>query len=133
MMKKIIYLRHIGLIILLSVASLSFSQNNLQIPANDGWTLLKSTTNAEVFVKVTECQGESFYLFKVINLSSEVISFKMTADIENEPAYGPFTFDVKLSGYSESDSRCEHSIYKLSNQMEVAPELINSIKITLNQ
>ncbi len=128
-MKTSTYLKRIGitLMFLFFGTSFVFSQNQ----SISDWNLLSSTNDFEVYVQLTECEGQSVYFFKIENGSNVDQNVKLTIDIVTEPAYGPMSFEQKLSANSHSGEICRNSDLILHRSIPADQKSLDNIDIQL--
>ena len=130
-MKTLFFRRSISAFLLLTFFSLS--SLHAITPDEEGWTLLKSNNNVEIFVKIDNCNGDSFYLFKVNNLTSESIDFEMIVDVKNEPAYGSMLLKESIAANSANITQCEKSMMKLPKSTNSIGDLSKEIIINIKE
>jgi len=112
-------------------ALMSFSFTLNEINSEDEWTLLKATSEINVYGQATQCGEQAFYLFKIENVSRESKTVSITIDIPNQYAYGPQTFEQVLASGKSTVEKCEEAKMKLPKVNQDDNNSLDGIKIQL--
>lgn len=102
----------------------------IQQNSEEGWTLLKSQDNVNVFGMITNCDNQSIYLFKVENLNRQSASLSLTITAPSEMAYGPKVFQVVLDPNEETSSLCHETTLRLP-RYDLTGSPISEVKVNV--
>jgi hypothetical protein len=126
-MKLIRTLTAFGAIGCIALMSLSFTLSETK--GEDNWTLVKSSSEINVYGQVTQCDGQAVYLFKLENLSQKSQTVSVTIDIPNQYAYGPQTYEEILESGKSTVENCEEAKMKLPRVNQDDNNSLDGIKI----
>jgi hypothetical protein len=116
-----------AMVFLLFTLSHLFSQNQ----SDDDWKLVSSSNEIEIYVQFVECDGESIYLFKLVNTSDIDKSVKLTVEIQPEPSYGPITFEQVIPANDQTTQSCDEADMRLPRMFPYTEELLSNIDVEL--
>jgi hypothetical protein len=128
-MKTFHLLKGIGMavVILFSAISHLYSQER----SDEDWKLVDTSNEIEIYVQFADCDGESIYLFKLVNTSDIDKSVTLTIDIQPEPAYGPATFEQFIPANDQSTQSCDEADMRLTRMLPYTDELLSEIDVEL--
>jgi hypothetical protein len=99
--------------------------------SDEDWKLVDTSNEIEIYVQFAECDGESIYLFKLVNTSDIDKSVKLTVDIEPEPTFGPITFEQVIPANDQTTQSCDEADMRLPRMFPYTDELLSEIDVEL--
>lgn len=92
----------IGIVALVSLMAFTPGQQN----AGDEWTLITSQNGISAYAMESNCDGQTKYLIRLENTSSDQKTFTITYFLEGSQAFGPITEKYVLNASDSKEGSC---------------------------